>query len=182
MFKRIKMKGMRGFTLVELMIVVAIIGILAAVAVPAFMRYMRKARTTEAPENIKKIFDGAKVYYESGTKSDRGGADVPHTFPATIATLTPVATCCTGTKSVKCANTLWDDPTWKALGFEIGDRHYFQYGYESSGADGSAEFTAGAYADLDCDGTLSTFERRGWVNAHNTVEGAAELFINNEIE
>ena len=181
MFRRLKYS--KGFSLVELMIVVAIIGILAAVAVPAFMRYMRKARTSEAPENIKKMFDGAKVYFEKGKQSDRGGTDVPHRFPSSTE-LTPTDTCCSGTNSVKCANTSWDHATWKALGFEIGDRHYFQYKFLANTSEGvDAKFTAGAYADLDCDMVLSTFERTGAINSSNfTVVGSAELFIDNEIE
>ncbi|MDR3567099.1 MAG: prepilin-type N-terminal cleavage/methylation domain-containing protein [Syntrophobacteraceae bacterium] len=41
---RLKIRGEKGFTLVELMIVVAIVGILAAVAVPYYQRYVQKSR------------------------------------------------------------------------------------------------------------------------------------------
>ena len=179
------MKKAKGFTLIELMIVVAIIGILAAVAVPAFMRYMRKARTSEAPENIKKIFDGAKTYFENGPYSSSTGTVLPHRFPASTQ-LTPTTKCCSQAGQ-RCRNTssTWSDPpdgaTWTKLGFELMDPHYFQYQLLESGEGNAAMFTVGAYADLDCDGTYSTFERTGTVSDLK-VKGSDWLDIDNEIE
>ena len=175
-----RLRDAKGFTLIELMIVVAIIGILAAVAVPAFLRYMRTARTSEAPPNVKKIFDGAKTYYENGAKvmRDVTSAAIPVQFPLGVG-LTPAASCYASTGN-RCPGdpNAWTDPSWQALKFQLSDPHYFRYQFVS---DPLVAFTAGAYADLDGDGTLSTFERAAIVS-EGTVKGSGALFIDNELE
>ena len=178
MLKRVK--DSKGFTLIELMIVVAIIGILAAVAVPAFMKYMKRSRTTEAPPNLKKIFDGAKGYFEKGAVVDRSGTVQDLSFP-TDAPITPTTKCCEGAGG-RCHNTDWEHVTWKSLGFEISDPHYFQYRFDSNGTGGSSTFTAGAHANLDCDSVWSTYERTGTVDSQMRVVGAASLYIEEDIE
>jgi type IV pilus assembly protein PilA len=173
-------RASKGFTLIELMIVVAIIGILAAVAVPAFMKYMKRARTTEAPPNLTKLLVGAKGYFERGAVVDRVGVVQPHIFPVTVP-LTPTATCC-GQPGDRCHASVWTDLTWSAVGFEISDPHYFQYRFQSTGVGSGASFTAGAHADLDCDGDMSTYERTATVDGELGVVGAASLYIEDDIE
>ena len=67
MFKQLKLKGQKGFTLIELMIVVAIIGILAAIAIPNFLQYQLKSRQSEAKTNL-----GAIRTSEVAFQAERG--------------------------------------------------------------------------------------------------------------
>ncbi|KQP39984.1 type IV pilin protein [Pseudorhodoferax sp. Leaf274] len=45
-------RGMRGFTLIELMVVVAIVAILAAVALPSYSEYIRRGARAEARSGL----------------------------------------------------------------------------------------------------------------------------------
>lgn len=67
-----RIKGQRGFTLIELMIVVAIIGILAAIAIPNMLNYQAKSMQAEAKTNLGVIYTGMIVY--GGNNSTYVGA------------------------------------------------------------------------------------------------------------
>jgi len=175
-----------GFTLIELMVVVAIIGILAAVAVPAFMKNARKAKTSEAIVMIEKMYVSSRSYIMEDAVARGSTTPLPPQFPDTVA-LTPAVSCC-AYPGKKCAPSpaQWTLATWDSLKFAVDDPHYYQYEYESTGTAGAgpgSRFTARALGDLDCDGTLSTFEMAGeWTTADYDVTGSGGIFHNLDME
>jgi len=72
-----KLRGQKGFTLIELMIVIAIIGILAAIAIPNFISYRDKAYCSAAEADAGSIAAAIADYFSD---------------PAHIATPTDTAT------------------------------------------------------------------------------------------
>jgi type IV pilus assembly protein PilA len=81
MFKRLK--GQKGFTLIELMIVVAIIGILAAIAIPNFLQYQMKSRQSEAKTNLGAIQTSEVAFQaEKGCYLGIAGYGSPLALPA----------------------------------------------------------------------------------------------------
>lgn len=186
----------KGFTLIELMIVVAILAILAVVAVPAFIKYMRRAKTTEAIDQMDKIYKGAAVYYTT-PKVDKAGSKLPCQFP-TNQGVTPVEGSCCSTTGLggpdanaddRCDSDpdIWTTDTWSAMNFQITDEHYFVYSFDASGVLSEAGFTVTSNADLDCDGVQSTFQRMGFGdpqanNAECSLRGSAAFYVEKETE
>lgn len=162
-----------GFTLIELMIVVAIIGILAAVAIPAFIKYIKRAKSAEASGMLRKMAEGARLYY---LESHNGLSTI---FPVSVAR-TPVGACCV---TNKCAidETIWSDATWEALNFRLSDPHYYRYTFNSTNTGATSTFNAIAQGDLDCDGVLSTFSLYGEASTDG-VETAGTPVKLNELE
>ncbi len=173
----------RAFSVVELAIVVALLAILAAIALPAFELYVRRSKTAEAPTNLRRIFSSSVAYFQTD-HSGRQGEGLPRQFPVSVELTPGDSFCGAGTRAGKWEpqEVHWDRQTWHALNFAVSDPHYFAYQYESSGVDAAATFTARAVGDLDCDGTFSTFERVGRVDADADVTGGDRLIILNELE
>jgi prepilin-type N-terminal cleavage/methylation domain-containing protein len=185
-----------GFTLIELMIVVAILAILAVVAVPAFIKYMRRAKTTEAIDQLDKVYKGASIYYSTPHVLDTG-QKVPCQFPANQG-VTPVeGTCCStgglggpdNNQDDRCDSNaaVWDENTWSSLTFQMSDEHYFVYAFDGEGTLKEANFRATANADLDCDSIQSTFQRIAFGDeqanfAECALHGAPAMFVDQETE
>jgi prepilin-type N-terminal cleavage/methylation domain-containing protein len=184
-----------GFTLVELMIVVGIIGILAAIAIPAFTRYLRRSRTAETAEHLNKMWAGSVTYYmadftkiiggkgQSLAKQFPGGGDATPGAAAWERD-TGLIDCCT-LPGGKCpgGSSVWgDDPIWKALKFALADAHYYLPGYSGAGSGSGAKFTAGAFGDLNCNGTIAAFTRDGYITTTGDVAGQTQAIAKNEME
>ena len=57
------MRGIRGFTLIEIMIVVLIVAILGAIALPAYTNYIQRAKITEATSTLADLRLRAEKYF-----------------------------------------------------------------------------------------------------------------------
>jgi type IV pilus assembly protein PilE len=58
-----RLSGMRGFTLIELMIAVAVVGILAAIAYPSYQEHVRKARRADAQSALLELAQFMERHY-----------------------------------------------------------------------------------------------------------------------
>lgn len=75
----IRLKGRKGFTLIELVIVILVIGVLAAVILPKFIGQVDQAKIATTKANLESLRSATRLYY----------ADNKGVLPATGAALVP---------------------------------------------------------------------------------------------
>ncbi len=71
-------KGLKGFTLIELMIVIAILGILLSIAVPTYSKYVRESRRAQAQSEMLQMRVGMEKW-RANKISYRSDADSTNT-------------------------------------------------------------------------------------------------------
>ncbi len=138
-------RGARGNRALELAVVFAVIGTALAAGVPSCLRAIRLSRTAEASESLEQLTVAGALYLEQ--KNAAKLVSTP-TTPAQVPAGKPVSD----------AEGTWAHPTFKALGFEPPQPHWYAYRVEID-PDIATPLRAVAHGDLDGDGVLSTFSR-----------------------
>ena len=127
--------GMRGVSLIELMVVIAVIAVLASIAVPSYRRYLIRAQRSEAKIALLQLQTAEEKYYlqynvytDKVTDSSTGatpGLGLPGTtetskYTIAVTTLGAGAQSYTATATPKTGGGQADDTT--CLNFTITDR------------------------------------------------------------
>jgi len=156
-----RMRRLRGFTLVELMIVVVIIGVLSVLAITGYRYYTYAARNSEAINFLGAVRAAQETYFQGFGRYC--GEPVPDVWPDQMPT-------------PDSGKLNWDSPdnplppgnAWHDLGIKSPGRVWFQYslaagqpgenGGQAIRDDDRPWFWAQANGDFNGDGLQSTFE------------------------
>ncbi len=151
-----------------------------------FEKYMERSKTLEAKINVKKLYDGARVYYMYPAPRLWSREKAPPTFPEPAAGPTPpLGECCQQGGLCQPDPDRWASEPWKSLHFSLDEPHHYSYSYEVMNLPDfprSSTFAVVANGDLDCDGVYSTFRIEGSVDLKGWVPGKVRLERENEHE
>lgn len=103
------MKGIRGFTLIELMVVVAIVALLAAIAVPVYSKYLAKVKVVAALDEITLLMRSLQVSLDEGADVASPAAIEGVTRTGNCSTISAIGNSTTGIAQVSC--TIANAPT-----------------------------------------------------------------------
>jgi hypothetical protein len=146
--------GVRKLGPVETATAVAVALSVLCVVVPVFVRNLRASRFVEPMDGLQHIAAQAAALGLARS------VDGP--YPATVGR-TPAEV--PHGRAVVDAPGTWDDETWRSLGFEQREAHYFSFAFQSRTQGNRVQYSAVANGDLDGDGELSVFSVAGEATA-----------------
>lgn len=142
------------------------IGMMVAIAIPNFMRFQARAKEAEAKVTLTQLRIATMAHV-----AEHGS------FPSSDGAWAPTAMC--PKEGCKGGEPEWQKEPWTTLqvGFEAGEKHYFQYRYEVQGEGKDATLTITAQGDPDNDGTPNSMTVTGRIdeNGQALLEGPEKL-------
>lgn len=173
-----------GITIVEVAIIICIVGSVLAVFIPSFVSHLRTSKIAEASERLDELHARAASYHAAVHRSPDGRR--------LVRCLPPAAGPAPARPSEDPVEVDFASPrtpgnaTWRGLAFQpdapIRFRYTFIPGSEGCDLGARTTVTYRAEGDLDADGVLSTFERRGRVDANGDLRPTDILFVEDRVE
>ncbi len=133
----------------------------------AHERYIRRSKSIEAQVNLQRIYREVRATWEMEQRLPPAAA------------LRPAAGECCKQPGQQCAGEV-APPPWDLLGSPHAEPHRYSYEFIPGPEGPSASFTVRAVGDLDCDGTLSTYQLT--VSASNGALGQPVITEQNPLE